>query len=223
MMPKNKSATIRLSAEIGTEMSVELPSLNNRIKLPLIGILTNEYLIFHLPQKIISMTSSKDFSSGIGVNIRSISRGAVFGFHASIISKHTLSESALFVSYPKTIQTQVIRKSLRVKCLLPACVSQDDVLLSGTVADISQGGCNFQAKKEFFNTEQVKCFQVGNDIKVALSLPGIEGEKTIDTKIINLAQDVEKVQLGLAFNNIEQATLKLIDDIIAMSFDISPL
>lgn len=222
-MSKNKSATIRLSAEIGTEMSVELPSLKNRIKLPLIGILNNEYLIFHLPQKILKVTTSKDLSPGVGVNVRSISRGSVFGFHASIISKHTLSESALFVSYPKLIQTQVIRNSLRVKCLFPASVSQDDVSLSGTVADISQGGCHFQAKKEFFGLEHVKYFQVGKSVKIALSLPGIEAEKTIDTKIINIAQDAEKVQIGLAFNNVEAATLKLIDDIIAMSFDISPL
>jgi riboflavin synthase alpha subunit len=222
-MSKKESATIRLSAEIGTEMSVELPSLKNRITLTLIGILNNEYLIFHLPQKIINMTTAKDFSSGIGVNIRSISRGSVFGFHASIISKHTLPESALFISYPKSIQTQVIRKSLRVKCLFPASVSQNDVSLSGTVADISEGGCNFQAKKESFNIEQVKVFQVGENVTMALSLPGIKGETSIDARIINLALDAEKVQVGLAFNTVEETTLKIIDDIIAMSFDISPL
>jgi len=222
-MPQNNSATIRLGAEIGTEMSIELPSLNNRITLRLIGILKNEYLIFHLPKKILSSTTITDLSSGIILNVRSISRGSVFGFHTEILSTHTLSESVLFVSYPKSIQTQVIRKSLRVKCLFPASLTKDGLSLPGTVADISQGGCHFQAKKALFNSDQIPDFQVGNEMKIALSLPGIEGEKIINIKIINIALDVEKVEVGLAFNNPDETILKFIDDIIAMSFDISPL
>ncbi|PCJ47520.1 MAG: hypothetical protein COA74_11485 [Gammaproteobacteria bacterium] len=217
------SKDIRLSAEIGTDMTIELPSLKSRIKLQLIGLLKDEYLIFHLPKKIQNLTSSDDFSSGIEINIRSISRGSVFGFHALILSKHSMAESVLFVSYPKTIQKQVIRKSLRVKCLLPAQLSTEGASLSGTVADISRGGCHFQAKKEFFTLEQVKSIQVGKEMNFFLSLPGIDGEKKVEVIIINIALDHAKVEIGLAFNNIGQDLLKLIDDIIAMSFDISPL
>jgi hypothetical protein len=41
-------------------------------------------------------------------------------------------------------------------------------------------------------------------------------------ELLILALDTGMIHIGLAFNNIEMATLMLIDDIIAMSFDISP-
>jgi len=224
-MSDNKSGAktaMKLISEIGTEMQLEIPGLDSRLKLQLIGVLTGQYLIFNVPNKTLNTIDKKHLAAGVGVNIRCVSRGSIFGFHATINSLNRSPKILLFLSYPKEIQRQSIRKNLRVKCLLPARLIQEKIDIHGTVADISRSGCNFQVKKESLSVEQIKLSQTGQEASFALSLPGVEGEKQLQATTKSTHIDHEKVQIGIEFKNVDDAVLKIIDNFITMSFDLSP-
>lgn len=217
----NTSPAIKLAAEIGTEMQVEITNLESRVKLTLIGVVPGQYLILRIPEKLFQSSGSAAFKTGSSLNIRSISRGSAFGFHSSIIGFHQTPDTLLYAKYPEKIQQHTIRKNQRVKCLLPAKLMYESIQIAGITADISRSGCHFQAKKDF-SSEQVKLTQSGEKITLALSMPGMEADKKITAIIKNTFIDSEKAQMGIEFIAVDESTLKSLDEFIAMSFDLPP-
>ncbi len=202
-------------------MQVEITSLESRVKLILIGIVPKQYIILHIPEKLFQSSGSAAFKIGSSLNIRSISRGSAFGFHSSIIGFHQTPDTLLYAKYPEKIQQHTIRKNQRVKCLLPAKLMHESVQITGITADISRSGCHFQAKKNF-SAEQIKLTQSGEKMTLALSMPGMETYKKITAIIKNTFIDSEKAQMGIEFIDVEESTLKSLDEFIAMSFDLPP-
>jgi len=216
------SPSVKLSAEIGTEMQIEIENVGSRIKFTMIGILPKQYLIFRIPDKIDNATTKAALKIGKPINIRSISRGSAFGFTTSIMGITLNPDSLLFVKYPDNIQQHTIRKNQRVKCLLPAKLGKEKVIINGVIADLSRSGCHFQAKKASFNNERIQLTKSNELLHLALSLPGMEGNKSISALIKNTFIDSEKAQIGIQFKDVDEATLKLLDNFIAMSFDLPP-
>lgn len=220
-LTSNKSAA-RLIGEIGTEMQFELPGLNNRIKLRLIGICAKDYLIYSLPKRLLIKAGLTVFKPQSSVNVRCISRGEVIGFTSSIIRAIQNPDSLLFIKFPEIIQKQAIRKNHRVKCLLPASLVKETINLTGTVADISRCGCHFQLKTDRLSPEQKNVIQVDETITIALILPGIVEENRLSGTIRNLHLDDEKVQLGIEFDQIDKQALEFFDTIIELNFELPP-
>ncbi len=61
---------MNLSAEIGTEMQVEITNSGNRIKLALIGIVPNQYLLYRIPEKHSSDKVINAFTKNSAINIQ---------------------------------------------------------------------------------------------------------------------------------------------------------
>jgi len=219
---KKTASSVKLSAEIGTEMQVEIANSGSRIKLTMVGIVPGDYLLFQIPEKHISPKSLKAFTKNTVINIRSISRGIAFGFNSTILGVTTSPDTLLFANYPDNIQQQSIRKNQRVKCLLPAKLSQDSTTVIGTLADLSSSGCHFQTKKAELSNEQIAILQPETLINIAISLPAIEENKVIAAQIKNTFTDANKAQIGIEFIEIDEAVKILIEDFVNMSFDLSP-
>ena len=213
---------VKLSAEIGTEMQAELSNVEGRIKLTLLGILSGQYLIYQIPKSLLKATTSSVFATASVIKIRCISRGIAFGFTAPIISFLKHPDLLLFVKYPENIQKQAIRKNQRVKCLLPATITQATASISGTIADLSSSGCHFQAKKTSLTTEQIKMTQENELISVELALPGIDRKMKVNATIKNIFVDSDKAQIGIQFNDVENSILTNIEAFVDMSFELAP-
>ena len=211
-----------LTAEINTEMQLEIAGLNHRIKLSLVGLLKGQYLLFSIPQKLIDSIGIGAFTVGLPVNVRCISRGAAFGFHSSIAHMNQVPTKLLFLEYPEGIQRHKIRKAQRVKCLLPAEIQQEQIKVSGNIADISRSGCHFQAKVSNFGTDEAALAKAGGEVNIKIAIPGVNGHQSIKSSVKNFAMDVEKVQIGLEFLSVEPEIIAMIDEFVAMSFDLEP-
>ncbi|MCP4270735.1 MAG: flagellar brake protein [Gammaproteobacteria bacterium] len=220
----NNSAgpSVKLAAEIGTEMQVEITDSGSRSKLIMVGIVPDQYLLFQIPEKNISSKTLKIFEENSIINIRCISRGIAFGFNSIIMGATIRPDTLLFVKYPEFIQQQSIRKNQRVKCLLPATLNQDAISIQGTIADLSSSGCHFQTQKSLLDNEQISILQPDTFIKIAILLPAVEVTKDIPAQIKNTFSDLEKVQLGIEFTKVDQNTNKLIENFVNMSFEIPP-
>ncbi len=218
----NAGPSVKLAAEIGTEMQVEITDSGSRIKLIMVGVVPGQYLLFQIPEKNISSRTLKIFEVGSIINIRCISRGIAFGFNSIIMGATISPDTLLFVKYPEFIQQQSIRKNQRVKCLLPATVNQDAISVKGTIADLSSSGCHFQTQKSLLNNEQIGIMKRNTLIKIAILLPAVEVTKGIPAQIKSTFSDLEKIQLGIEFKKVGQKTNKLIENFVNMSFEIPP-
>ena len=78
---KKTASSVKLSAEIGTEMQVEIADSGSRIKLTMVGIVPGDYLLLQIQDKYASSKSLQAFKKHTVINIRSISRGIAFGFN----------------------------------------------------------------------------------------------------------------------------------------------
>jgi len=220
MATKKQLSDIKFSAEINTEMQLELEQLKGRHRCTLIGVIKNNSLIFRSDDVDLNQTlmTTKEQSP---LTIRGISRGEAFGFNCQLQRFIRAPQELFFVTYPNQVQHQSIRNSRRVKCLLPATFAQDTTGIGGVIMDISNSGCHFQTIGHL-NDHQADIIQIDAPILISFELPGKEVPKTIEALIRNTYVEDDTVHVGIQFTQVDSVTLKLLNEFIALSFEISP-
>lgn len=220
MANKPKKSDIQFRSEIDTEMQMEFEELEGRIKIFLVGVISNRYLVFSVSDDRKSGSLAK-ITQHTSLTIRGISRGEAFGFRTEIIRIIKDPEVLLFVKYPTFVQHQSIRNSHRVKCLLPAKFAHDTTGIGGIISDISISGCHFQCENDL-NQQQAAIIQLNGQFLFSFELPGKEVPKTIEATIKNTYVETDTIHIGFQFDALDTVTEKLLKEFIALSFDISP-
>jgi hypothetical protein len=213
---------ITLKAEIGTDMQFEVTGVKGRVKLKMLGLLKKHFLLFHVPLKVIEALGTSTLVAGLPLKVRCISRGAVFGFHSKVIHLSQVPYKILCIEYPEVLQKQEIRSSQRARCLLPASISDGSLTLEGSVADISRTGCHFQAKRTDLEDQRAKLVKDDSEVSTLIALPGINGKQKINSIVRNLSLEPDKAHVGIQFTDVDPKVLKVIDDFVAMSFELQP-
>jgi len=211
--------SVILEAEIGTELQLEIEGTEGRVKTTLVGVISSQLLIVHINETIAEAVLQSD--SLPVVTLRGISRGQAFGFKSQTLKCLTEPQPILLVSYPKSIAKQDVRKNRRVKCLLPAKFAQDTTGIGGVIADLSNSGCHFQTSTDL-NEHQAAIVQLENSVLISFQLPGKETPKTVEGAVRNTYVDGSTVHIGFEFTDVDSATLKAMDEFIALSFEIQP-
>jgi hypothetical protein len=216
----NKHTTIKFSSEIETEMQVELAQLDGRHRCILVGVVQSDSLIFRTNDKALNEALA-NLPENSPLTIRGISRGEAFGFNCQFQCFLDKPQPLFIVSFPDRVQHQTIRNSRRVKCLLPATFARGTTGIGGVIVDISNSGCHFQTIGQI-NNHQAEIIQLDAEIMVSFELPGKEVPKTIEAVIRNTFVEDDTVHVGIQFNQVDTITLKLLNEFIALSFEISP-
>ena len=210
---------MKLEAEIGTELQLEIEGSDGRVRTSLVGVITDELLIVQITSQLAQLINELDELPI--VTLRGISRGQAFGFKSKALSCLNEPKPLLIVSFPKSIAKQDIRRNRRVKCLLPAKFAQDTTGISGVIADLSNSGCHFQTSIDL-NDHQAAIVQLENAVLLSFQLPGKETPKTVEAVVRNTYVDKSTVHIGFEFTDVDSATLKTMDEFIALSFEIQP-
>ncbi len=210
--------TIHLESEIGTELHLEVDGHDGRVICQLIGVLPEKLLILSVPDKVIAKFTPDTPLADI--TLRGISRGQAFGFKVPCLRIINQPETLLMLAFPSSIQEQTIRKNRRVKCLLPAKLEHQSVAISGVIADLSNDGCHFQTSTELSDQQQ-GIVQIGQPLDITFELPGKAAPETIEAVIRNTFVDEHTVHIGLEFKNISTATKQVVDEFVALSFEIA--
>ena len=220
----NDQATpkLNLADEFQTDMQLEIAGMHGRFKSVLVGVIHEEVLIFHISPKFADPLQRLTKNQNITVTVRGISRGMAFGFKGAAIKFVRHPKSILLVAYPAQIQTQVIRETHRVKCLLPCDFAKDEVTVKGVIADISTSGCHFKTQIDI-SEEQASAMQLNNDVEMKFTLPGRDKAITQKAIIRNTFMDDHKIDIGFQFDDIQEDTIQIIQEFIDLSFDIEPL
>ena len=211
--------TIQLESEIGTELHLELDGSDGRVVTTLIGVAKNTLIIISVPDKVATKLSKEDILPD--ATLRGISRGQAFGFKVSALRILLQPDALLILAYPASVQVQAIRKNRRVKCLLPAKFGQDTTGIPGVIADLSNSGCHFQASSEL-NDQQKAIVQLDQTVLMSFALPGREAPKTIEAVVRNTYVNDKTVHIGFEFRDVDSATKNVLEEFIALSFEIQP-
>lgn len=140
--------------------------------------------------------------------MRLIANGQVFAFETEVIDLLLQGCKLLVTSYPKTIQSRLLRKDPRYPCTLPTTMQVGDIELEGVLINLSSGGGLLQltGEPDYALLQPIKAEQ--GDAVLNVLMPFDDERVTINARMMSLAPTEHKV--GLAFVDGKEAIKKYI-------------
>ncbi|RJG42309.1 PilZ domain-containing protein [Motilimonas pumila] len=121
--------------------------IHDKMKLPLIGMLANEYLLLEYPEAAKWGDKFEVLKEGYDVVVRVLiegEEGAVMAFKSTIMPTVSRPSKMLVLAYPQQVQKQPLRAEPRLPTRLPARVQCGDNVLQAQLLDLSASGCRVQ-------------------------------------------------------------------------------
>ena len=130
--------------------------------------------------------------------VRFIHEGEIIGFTTRIIVTTPRPFPLVFLSYPETVESSVLRKYLRFPVRVPAFLTRDgysgvdDAPAKSMVLNLSQGGCL---------VESLQAFSVGENVLMTLILPEMGRVENVEAEVRRCEKKGGGYLLGLQFFN----------------------
>jgi len=162
----------------------------------------NKYLIIKAPQAKLVKGLESQLVANKEIKVRYAQEGSVFSFDTTIMASITKPVPLLFIRTPEIVEEHLIRDAQRVDCFLPTNIEVKEMLLQGTISDISRSGCQCTARGT--QLSQWEELLDANELPVVLrfELPGIEGEQHLAGYIRNFKRDAHSLQFGVKFDDL---------------------
>jgi c-di-GMP-binding flagellar brake protein YcgR len=192
----------------GLPLLLQLPKLEQRMHIHVIGWLPHQFLITNLPyfnERPIKLKSDETCI------IRFLKGDDAYGFETSVISMQFFPAPLIFFKYPTKVDVMPFRKSKRfrlsieAKVLDPLTIQKIDV----TISDISSTGCRLALPNRPGLT-----FEAGSKLYLTFNI--LEKSIQADCILRNVSQSGEMLIMGMEFSNISTANKELIEAFIDM-------
>jgi c-di-GMP-binding flagellar brake protein YcgR len=192
-----------LSIGIGTRLQFQLGIKGQEFKAAgvLVGMVPGEYLIIRVPA-IPGILDRLD--EGNTIVVRYVYAGNIYGFTSTVLTCIQKPALIVFLTYPFSVETMNLRKGQRTECRFPASVKTDSGDYKAVIVDISLGGCRICLDHEALESSS---FDIEQTIGISFHLTGIAEEQVIDGKIKNLKKDRQFSEMGVQFNQENEAVL----------------
>ncbi|MEF3697635.1 flagellar brake protein [Desulfolutivibrio sp.] len=194
-----------LDIPVGAKLSLEVLGIDEKLSSALVGYAKGKYLVVQLP----SLTEGgrdmlfQYLYSGNPVTVRYLKSGAVFGFRCEIIKYLFSPFPLLFLTFPLRVESFNLRRHRRIPCLLPVSAMIKEATYTGLMTDLSLSGCGvgLTIMRKYQPT-------IGVDDRVLLSclVFGDHGQNNLHCLIKRAASDVGKLELGLKFTELPEAS-----------------
>lgn len=215
---RSSNKTFHLNIDVSTILHIEMPNISSKIKLELLGIKHNEYLIVNLPTLIDSeFFEICNENTGTKIICRYVFKGTAYGFRSELMGIITSPISILVFKYPEDVEECNLSRYRRVNTILPSRIKFGSSMFYGSITDISQGGCQFTILHSLIDAKDfdiIKNTSLAN-ISVILKLPGIEKDVVVPAMRKSLRRDSTKVYIGVEFNNLDKNTENILKRFIA--------
>ncbi|MEW6264221.1 MAG: flagellar brake protein [Thermodesulfobacteriota bacterium] len=203
--PRPEAEGQRLSLEIGARVSLRFEGQEKVMKALFVGMDPGSFIVLRLS----GLDGWHDHVfEGNRVNIRYVSSGMVYGFQ-SICQGFIFRQNLVLglLSYPETVKAYDLRQDQRLDSCLPAALTMGIELYHGYVLDLSPSGCGFVLTR----LADKAAFQgaVGEEVKLAFSLPGQDEPQIIACRIKNIRFEEESLMIGLQLDLKTEATYSL--------------
>ncbi|MEW5723975.1 MAG: flagellar brake protein [Thermodesulfobacteriota bacterium] len=206
----SKDGTPRLTAEIGTVMQVTFSRSSKPIKALFVGMEKNAYILLRFPP---GAGIHDHLFEGNKAVIKYVAAGRVYGFQTAVIGYMYKRRLILVVlSYPRNLETHLLRGEQRVDFFAPATLSVAGNNLHGFVVDLSPSGCRFAFEASQDNPPFD--FNVIQEVNLSFQVVGLEGYHDFGCQLKNTAQDGAVTSLGLQFNKVNPPVIQEIKDYV---------
>jgi c-di-GMP-binding flagellar brake protein YcgR len=190
-----------LNIGIGTRLQFQLGIKGQECKAAgvLVGMVHYEYLMIRVPA-IPGILSR--LNEGDPIIVRYVYAGNAHGFSSTILNSIQKPSLIVFLTYPSAVEAVNLRKAQRMECLLPASVKTDRGDYKAVIVDISLGGCRIS-----LDYDAVKSLSIDIDQTIGISfhLTGMAEEQVINGKIKNLKKDNQFCEMGVQFDQENEA------------------
>ncbi len=184
----------KLVATIGNDVIIRLPQQEGDYKTKLVGLHPFDFIILKLPP----VPGLKEkFLKGSAVIVRYLNHGVVYGFNSQVLALTTAPCPLVFLAYPHQYEKLSLRKSLRIQCLVPCKVYNENGEHNGYIVDLGVGGCriNFAAKE----AAELPELQAGSDVYLDFILCGCQDLFVIKGLLRHILEGEDKFSLGIEF------------------------
>lgn len=140
--------------------------------------------------------------------MRMIVNGQIFAFETEVIDLMLQGSKLLITTYPKAIQSRLLRKEPRYPCTLPTVLTTGEESLEGVLINLSSSGGLLQltGEPELESLQALKSEQ--GEVSLNVTMPFDEQPVAIKAKVMSLA--APEYQVGLAFVDGKEAIQKYI-------------
>ncbi len=143
------------------------------------------------------LTFRDTFTNKRKLIMRMISHGRVYAFETEVIDLFLQGGRLLMSSYPKQIQSRLLRKEPRYPCAIPAELCAGDISLNGIMINFSTGGSLLKMTSD----EDIQTLQTlrneSQECILKLQLPFDENPSEIHSQVMSVS--VPDLHTGLAF------------------------
>lgn len=179
-----------------------------------VGCSQREFIIIRYPTSMAPVSNRDPFSPGHVIQVSAvinINSQESITFTSSILKTITTSEQLLFITYPESVESKVMRAEPRLTVELMADIHfEDDETkpMLCLIKDVSPSGigCEFHVKNEQDNQNIEELLNKKCTLDVDMSIYGVEEVYTFSATIKNISKK-EKIQLGLFFDDENQKLL----------------
>lgn len=154
------------------------------------------------------LTYRDTFPSKRKLVMRMISHGRVYAFETEVVDLFLLGGRLLMTTYPKKIQSRLLRKEPRYPCTIPAELLIGENSISGIMVNFSTGGglLKLTAEQDPELLQQARSEQLACTLK--LQLPFDDEPSEVDSRVMSLS--VAEQHAGLAFTDDREVILRYI-------------
>ncbi|MCA1905895.1 MAG: flagellar brake protein [Desulfarculus sp.] len=199
----------RLQVELGTPLLLQLDGVESQLKSILVGMEPGCFIVIRAPK--VSGVESKFFEGNQGI-VRYLWAGTVFSFQSSVVGHINQPFPLLFLSYPRVVSRNELRKEPRYDCYIPATLITANNRLSGALLDISRNGCRFAARR--VGKPQGGGPEIGNVLEVEARIVNGEPPEILAVVVRNIKKDANITAIGLSFQGLDTKALGALEGCI---------
>ena len=131
--------------------------------------------------------------------MRLISNGRVFAFETRVIDLFLMGGKLLMSTYPKQVQSRLLRKEPRYPCAIPAQLIAGDLTVESVLINFSTGGGLLKITDEDTLQSMVPVKTESQDCVLKLQLPFDESPSEVKVRVMSVS--TAENQIGLSFTD----------------------
>lgn len=145
------------------------------------------------------LTFRDTFFSKRKLVMRMISNGRVFAFETDVVDVFLQGGKLLMSTYPKHIQSRMLRKEPRYPCAIPGDLTVGEQAYSGIMVNFSTGGGLFKVTSQTEFEALQKAREEQQKLTLKLQLPFDEQPSEINVQLMSITTADQ--QLGFSFSD----------------------
>jgi c-di-GMP-binding flagellar brake protein YcgR len=199
-----------LNIDLNTSLMVQIEAVEGYLKCQLVGVVQDNFVVITMPRSNLKIDHNLFLEKQIIV--RYLNDGTLFSFQSQILDTITKPVPLMFISYPKVVSRQDIRRDKRADCFLPSSALVREKAYEGAILNISRSGCLFVAD----NPGQNGLSKVDEEEKLKISFRLVENEIKGEAQAVVRSHNLKDNMaiLGLEFEEIDSKVQGAIDSFV---------